>query len=917
MQIKSTMSLIAFAICFSTAAMAQNPLKATGGTGLYKDKICWFDYSNLAFNRAMSGPTKFRIGSLEVTVDVSNISFSGTSTNGPGNSSTTMIIGYVPGSSPGDGLDEMYNIGGVNASNTLANAITTNFGGNHQNTPNESLIANFKLSVYATLNGQPIDVGLVFANAGDDSNTGAPVPSNSPGFEYSKGTTNGSAWQLIEQSVNTGATAGGNRFIDYSNNDQTMRMSMGRLNQNGTDAEPANVALMYTRKNAASEVSPLVVDAVLSGDGKTAIAIGIVIGHDNGDLYGTYQNSRNIIVPDFTAGGNPNAGVDTRVYLNNGIAAPGPIISPASLSLPSNLKIGALAPDMDRLIVEGTSATLDDLTGLDDEDGLNGIVIPGMYLGKTVFSIPNIPVTNTLDVSANLIGWVDFDQNGRFESNEGTSVVVASGATSATLTWSGLTGVKNGPTSIRLKISADPAMSTSTSYGEHLGGETEDYKINNVTVGGAVFNDKNANGLTEPGEAFVTRYMYVNAIKDGVVLSSAGTELSQGFGAGRYYIAGLPSNTSGLSLRISQNWVAAGSSATLLNTAAPAGYMFTHDNIGGVPESVTGGTALSSANNISNIVTGNSQMNSYNFGILQFPVASTINYNLPSQPSAGQTLTFTGAGDLPVVGNGTTVSSLVITQLPTNGVELYYNSGAGLRSLQVNGALTGAELILPNQEIPEFDANKLTIKLVGTGYNTTTFYYAFSDVLGNLGAQAPYTITWADALPVKLTRFAVAKEGLNAVLRWNTSSEDNSDRFDVEHSLDGKRWSIIGTIPAQNISSESVDYQFIHQSILDHENIYRLKMIDLDGTFSYSHMKSIQPELPLSIITYPNPGSQTIHINTSQLSDVKIYDLMGILVLSPDVNPEINVNTLLEGTYILQITRKDGAVSSTKFLIKR
>lgn len=69
------------------------------------------------------------------------------------------------------------------------------------------------------------------------------------------------------------------------------------------------------------------------------------------------------------------------------------------------------------------------------------------------------------------------------------------------------------------------------------------------------------------------------------------------------------------------------------------------------------------------------------------------------------------------------------------------------------------------------------------------------------------------ALPVTLISFTATKlsgdsEGSTALLNWQTSSETNSDHFDIERSLDGKKWMNIGSVTASGDKKSSSLYSF-------------------------------------------------------------------------------------------------------------
>jgi hypothetical protein len=85
-----------------------------------------------------------------------------------------------------------------------------------------------------------------------------------------------------------------------------------------------------------------------------------------------------------------------------------------------------------------------------------------------------------------LVGWIDFNRNGTFEASEGRVYDADPGTAGTqpipnnttnqtiTLTWGGLSGLTEGTTYARFRISND-ALTTSTATGLANGGEVEDY----------------------------------------------------------------------------------------------------------------------------------------------------------------------------------------------------------------------------------------------------------------------------------------------------------------------------------------------------------------------------------------------------------------------------------------------------------
>ncbi|WP_439555765.1 T9SS type A sorting domain-containing protein [Dyadobacter sp.] len=158
-------------------------------------------------------------------------------------------------------------------------------------------------------------------------------------------------------------------------------------------------------------------------------------------------------------------------------------------------------------------------------------------------------------------------------------------------------------------------------------------------------------------------------------------------------------------------------------------------------------------------------------------------------------------------------------------------------------------------------------------------------------------------LPVTLASFNVKKEGTTASLVWTTTLETNSDHFDVQHSGDGKNWTVLTTVKAQGESKATISYSYTHTSP-SAVNLYRLKMVDADETFAYSSIKSLNFEEDGQMRIYPNPTSDRIKFTgNQQISNVKLYNVNGVLVLNtkPGTDNEVDLTKLAQGTYFVKV----------------
>jgi hypothetical protein len=89
------------------------------------------------------------------------------------------------------------------------------------------------------------------------------------------------------------------------------------------------------------------------------------------------------------------------------------------------------------------------------------------------------------------------------------------------------------------------------------------------------------------------------------------------------------------------------------------------------------------------------------------------------------------------------------------------------------------------------------------------------------------------------------------LVSWKTADEANTDRFEIEHHTGNGRFIKTGTIAA--VGQGTGNYTFTHEAHAGN-NFYRLKMIDLDGKFTYSATRQVQMGAALEILSIlPNP----------------------------------------------------------------
>jgi FG-GAP-like repeat/Secretion system C-terminal sorting domain len=177
-------------------------------------------------------------------------------------------------------------------------------------------------------------------------------------------------------------------------------------------------------------------------------------------------------------------------------------------------------------------------------------------------------------------------------------------------------------------------------------------------------------------------------------------------------------------------------------------------------------------------------------------------------------------------------------------------------------------------------------------------------IIGSGDGSLAYFKNTSPLLPLNLLAFNGTRQPGFNLLQWQTASEINTRLFEVERSIDSRSFVKIATIKANGSGNNS--YTARDNSLSSGKIFYRLKMIDIDGRFTYSPVIWINSG-KMGISISPNPTTNLIRINTSNPSilqtEAGIYDIDGRLmrkVLITSVEQPVNVQPLAKGSYLIK-----------------
>jgi hypothetical protein len=280
-----------------------------------------------------------------------------------------------------------------------------------------------------------------------------------------------------------------------------------------------------------------------------------------------------------------------------------------------------------------------------------------------------------------------------------------------------------------------------------------------------------------------------------------------------------------------------------------------------------------------------------------------------------------------------------ITLYYTNDDFLAYNNFTLANGLVSDSIATGATASLLNGQIAQVNIYKYTGGGLGVGtldaiISTAAIWNLAMqrwEVTFNVSSFSKFYIgSYKPIAPLSVKEISIKalEENTKNKVIWIVNEEIAMDKYILERGDASNDFKVLDEIKCKTPNGNSntkVTYTYLDNDPLPGVNNYRVKVINLDGSFVYSGLATIFRATGEKIYLYPNPAKEDINVlvqaKKNQRATLTITDVAGRITNRLETNVEkgqnsftLDIETLSPGTYYIQLKTADGITLSQKFI---
>jgi hypothetical protein len=313
--------------------------------------------------------------------------------------------------------------------------------------------------------------------------------------------------------------------------------------------------------------------------------------------------------------------------------------------------------------------------------------------------------------------------------------------------------------------------------------------------------------------------------------------------------------------------------------------------------------------------------------IVTYTIGSACSSSLAAFPITISNTTQFNQQAMPIMQQPT----MVITQHPSGQYAHWYNGFQNDQYIATSSVSTDYLTIRMGQ--PQGALVAQGTQPVSFNGPATGSYYIHVNTNSNCGNDnqlRTITVNRVSALPVELLSFDGSCNDNLITLNWRTSSEHNSQYFEIQKSRDGENWSSLTTVESAGNSTQELSYETKDHKAIDGNNYYKLIQYDIDGQFKeYGPINVIcngNSKGYFSIFPNPSSGDFQVILNNKRLigdGTLEVKDSKGSVVYTQGVKINQGINlinvsniNLTSGIYYVSVITDNNSTEILKQVVK-
>ncbi len=215
--------------------------------------------------------------------------------------------------------------------------------------------------------------------------------------------------------------------------------------------------------------------------------------------------------------------------------------------------------------------------------------------------------------------------------------------------------------------------------------------------------------------------------------------------------------------------------------------------------------------------------------------------------------------------------------------------------------------------------------------NTSTINFL---VDGNAASQVAtrfrIVFTTVKVLPVTYTTVKAYQHLKDVAVNWTVENELNINKYEVEKSTDGVNFTKVYSTKVIPLNGAIAHYNYVDVNAIQGNAFYRIKNINLNGSFQYSRVvKVVIGSMVENISVYPNPvvdGVISLQLSNQPQGKYKLrlINNLGQIIFTNQIihaggtalKTIVTTQKLVTGTYELEVTKPNNTKTNMNVLVK-